>query len=407
MSNVVRLPTLDAALDASTNRIKLMNGAIVLYQRDSAKGTYHYSLKLPEGLERRSTGTSDLSEATRIATERWQTVKWRVGRGLSVDTPTFAVAAGAYIVELERQQTQPGKHANHGIHIKAIQRYLVPYFGELSLSDIRQSDIDVYHTSYLEHWQDKWRSGQRMRAPSNYSRRQHEGLVLRIVEWAINSGSMNRAERPEIRTTTYSTRTRGAFSGDEVVTLKAYLAHHATLPRNKRFQKLRHLLSLYVEFLLATGMRPGSEPLSIRICDIKDNSLNNHPHVILSVRRGKRGGRQVLVRSDVLPLVRRIIALHPANPSPTTSLFQIEGESRHAARFQTGFNNALKALGMTLDASGAPRSLYSLRHTYITDAIERDVNISWLAKNCGTSVKEVENTYSHILHIRMTSELLK
>ena len=384
-----------------------MNGALVIYRRDGSKGIYHYSIRTNDVHERRSTGTSDLNEATRIATDRWRTIKWRVGRGLSVDTPTFATAAQSYIDELQRQCGQPGKHANHQIHIRLIQRYLIPYFGELTLSDIRQQDIDQYHAGYFEHWQDKWRAGQRMRAPSNFSRRQHEGTLLRVVDWAIQSGNMNRAERPEIRTTVYSTRTRGAFTSDEVVGMRAYLASWATRCLNKRFQKLRRLLSLYVEFLLATGMRPGSEPLSVRICDVIDNSRNNHPHVIIKVRKGKRGSRQVLVKTDVLPTIRQVIALHPPDPAPTASLFQIEHEGRHAYRFQVGFKNVLKALNMAQDAAGAPRSLYSCRHTYITDAIERDVNISWLAKNCGTSLKEIEQTYSHILHVRMTSELLK
>jgi integrase len=41
--------------------------------------------------------------------------------------------------------------------------------------------------------------------------------------------------------------------------------------------------------------------------------------------------------------------------------------------------------------------MYALRHTYISRAIEADIGLKTIAKNCGTSVRMVEKTYSHLL----------
>jgi integrase len=42
-------------------------------------------------------------------------------------------------------------------------------------------------------------------------------------------------------------------------------------------------------------------------------------------------------------------------------------------------------------------SLYTLRHTYISEAIERNTPLTIIAENCGTSVRMIETNYAHIL----------
>ena len=50
-------------------------------------------------------------------------------------------------------------------------------------------------------------------------------------------------------------------------------------------------------------------------------------------------------------------------------------------------------------AAGLPKkgSIYALRHTYISHAIEGEVPLTVIAKNCGTSVRMIEKTYSKLL----------
>jgi integrase len=42
-------------------------------------------------------------------------------------------------------------------------------------------------------------------------------------------------------------------------------------------------------------------------------------------------------------------------------------------------------------------SLYALRHTYVSHAIEGGVPLNVIADNCGTSVRMIEKTYAKIL----------
>ena len=54
--------------------------------------------------------------------------------------------------------------------------------------------------------------------------------------------------------------------------------------------------------------------------------------------------------------------------------------------------DALKKAGLMPDGS-----LYALRHTYVSHAIEGGVPLNLIADNCGTSVRMIEKTYAKIL----------
>ena len=50
---------------------------------------------------------------------------------------------------------------------------------------------------------------------------------------------------------------------------------------------------------------------------------------------------------------------------------------------------------------------YSARHHYITEGIQRGVDIYDLALNCGTSINYIEKTYSHITTLMRSKEITK
>ena len=44
-----------------------------------------------------------------------------------------------------------------------------------------------------------------------------------------------------------------------------------------------------------------------------------------------------------------------------------------------------------------PRKFYATRHTYISVALSHNVNIKWLAEQCGTSVEMIERNYGRFI----------
>ena len=59
------------------------------------------------------------------------------------------------------------------------------------------------------------------------------------------------------------------------------------------------------------------------------------------------------------------------------------------------------------DSRGRIITNYSARHHYITEGIQRGVDIYDLAINCGTSLTYIEQTYSHVTTLMRSKEITK
>ena len=69
------------------------------------------------------------------------------------------------------------------------------------------------------------------------------------------------------------------------------------------------------------------------------------------------------------------------------------------------FTALLKHLKLE-NGPGGKRTLYSLRHTYITLKLLEGVPAAVIAKQCGTSAPMIELHYSHITPLMYTKELI-
>lgn len=63
--------------------------------------------------------------------------------------------------------------------------------------------------------------------------------------------------------------------------------------------------------------------------------------------------------------------------------------------------------GLTLSSSGSRRSTYCFRHTYATFRLTEGVDVYFLAKQMGTSVKMIEDHYGHITPVKNAERILQ
>jgi integrase len=109
----------------------------------------------------------------------------------------------------------------------------------------------------------------------------------------------------------------------------------------------------------------------------------------LRVNIGKTGARTIILQSSAVDFLRRIAGRR----APTEFLFVQSNGNRWKRSDQTRpIKRALKKASLPLDGS-----LYALRHTYVSRAIEGGVPLNIIAENCGTSVRMIEKTYAKIL----------
>lgn len=67
----------------------------------------------------------------------------------------------------------------------------------------------------------------------------------------------------------------------------------------------------------------------------------------------------------------------------------------------------LKECGLLKGPDGNNRTAYSLRHTHITDRLVNGVSHADIARNCGTSIVQIQRHYDHVIPEERIVELTK
>jgi hypothetical protein len=88
------------------------------------------------------------------------------------------------------------------------------------------------------------------------------------------------------------------------------------------------------------------------------------------------------------------------------NIFQIQ-KDLPVRFFNDKFTELLKFAKLTEDRAGQSRTLYSLRHTYATQALLGGTDIHTLAKQMGTSVRMLEQHYSKLSETMAAKKLAR
>ena len=189
---------------------------------------------------------------------------------------------------------------------------------------------------------------------------------------------------------------RGAwFEPQEVLKLRAFLKGNVANGRKGITKGINQLMWSYVELVLATGMRPGTETRNLRWRDLEwFEHSDGKTYARLRVR-GKTGERTLIVGNWAGKHFDRLCL--PWKRNPDAPIFALpngeQPKDMHGAFERCLRHNDLKLLN---DSSGRTRTLYSLRHTYATAAILGGTDLHTLARQMGTSVAMLERHYSHL-----------
>jgi len=110
---------------------------------------------------------------------------------------------------------------------------------------------------------------------------------------------------------------------------------------------------------------------------------------ILLVNVGKTGTRTIILQTSAADFLKKLASRRIAEDF----LFVRSDGSRWKRSDQT------RPIKDALERAELPPngSLYALRHTYVSHAIEGGVPLNVIADNCGTSVRMIEKTYAKIL----------
>jgi integrase len=140
---------------------------------------------------------------------------------------------------------------------------------------------------------------------------------------------------------------------------------------------MRRLCRSYVEFLLYSGIRHGTEARALRWKHLQWHTAGGQKYLRVWVS-GKTGPRYLIARNQAIPALERILIWQRLEHRDLDSVINARID-KLVFTFPDGtvpyqlegvFRRMIRDSGLASDAAGRNRTLYSLRHTYATFALQ-------------------------------------
>ena len=386
-------------------QLHLRDGEVVLYHRRHSL-QYQCRYKLADGKWcRRSTAKASLELAALAACELYDEARFRQRLGLAHRAQSVAHLAELTARELRHQIDLGHGKSVYGSYLSCIERYFIPFFTHHRLESLTHNDITEFEL---------WRNKQMQKQPKASTLQNFASAWNKVIATAVAHGYISeRVPVPRMQVKGVKSQPRAAFTESEVVQLRSYMATwvEGSSKANKSTEsEMRHLLRDYIEMLLLTGMRHGTEALGVRWKDVSWHTQDGKRYLRIWVN-GKTGGRWLIAKHAALEVLQRLHGRHVSlNTQSLETTLQGEGVEKSANHLLFTFNNgyqptslngAFKRLmrdsGLLKDADGQNRTLYSVRHTYATlELLRANTDIHTLAKQMGNSAAVIERHYSKL-----------
>jgi hypothetical protein len=249
--------------------IYLRDGELVLYRR-SRSLLYQCRYRLADGTwTRQTTGKAALEHAIVRACDIYDEARYRQRLGLAHRTHSVAQIAAVCCAALRQQIDAKGKKTALNDYVSIIERYFVPYFGERQLETLTHTDVREF---------EQWRDRQMTRKPKTSTLNNFTSAWSRLIATAVEQGYISECVPvPKLTSRGEKGRTRPAFSKEEIDVLLPFMERWSQQGRLAVEREIRPLLRDYVEMLLYTGMRHGTEAMGIRWRDLEWHTKDGVP----------------------------------------------------------------------------------------------------------------------------------
>ncbi|WP_095090662.1 integrase [Mesorhizobium sophorae] len=377
-----------------TEKHTILEGKVHVYRRNDSP-IWNCSTYLKGKNWRVSTKEESLSRAKDWAEDWYFGLKDKGRRGELVAEKTFKDAADQFTTEYE--VLTDGERNARWVqdHYRRVRAYLVPYFGKMGLSTINAGTVQEYRISRMTPEEGK-------KLPSR-STLHHETVTLRLVlktavrhRWLAHLPDVSQPYKKSAKVVH-----RAWFTPEEYKQLYQATRAHAeeTRKASKKAAEgekahrvwLAEQLHDKILFLANTGLRP-DEANWLEYRDVEAVKDEGTGQKILEIQvRGKRGVGYCKSTSGAVFPFQRMVTRN--KPKPTDRIFPVDHKKQ--------FNGILDKIGLKLDREGNRRTLYSLRHSYISFRLLEGADIYQIAKNCRTSVEMIEKHYAVHLKNRL------
>jgi integrase len=392
-----RQRTIDALIQTQPSNLFLRDGEVVLYRRTRSL-LYQCRFKLADGKWHRfSTRKASLENAIAAACDMYDEARYRQKLGLAHRTHNFAQIAAITLNDLRKQiDVSKGKTANHS-YVSCIEKYFIPYFAERKFEELTHTDIVEFEL---------WRDRQMTRKPKSSTLNNFTSAWNKVIATAVERGYLSeRVPVPKLTAKGEKGKTRPAFSQDEIDTLLAFMDSWQNKGFREVDREIRTLLRDYIEMLLLTGMRHGTEAMGICWRHIEWHTDKGVRYLRIWVD-GKTGGRWLIAKHRAVDVLKRLhsrqedikdIAFDELFSKRVPLLLFRYSNGYQPPSMNGTFKRLMRDAGLLKNTEGQNRTLYSLRHTYATlELLNNKTDIHTLSKQMGNSAAMIEKHYSKL-----------
>ncbi|MBL4911451.1 MAG: tyrosine-type recombinase/integrase [Alteromonadaceae bacterium] len=346
----------------------------------------------------KTTKKKDLEQAIPAAHQHFIEYKLKLENNVPINTKRFKSVADLAIKRMQQQLAQGTGKQSYNDYIGVLNKYHIPYFDNNYITSIDNQRLLEF---------DVWRIEQLKRTPAKSTLLNHNAAMMRVFEEALLNKWILPIQIPRLTASAGSDGQRkAAFNKEEYQKLISALPSFIGNSRKQNTHMLRELLQDYMDIAVYSGIRPGTEMENLTWGDIELRQKYDKIVFLITVRKGKTtkhtGARTVVCREEVLWAFERLRERFP-NRKPKDLLFKLEDGSK-TKELSRAFDKLIIENELKESPRGK-RTLYSLRHTYITWQLMNQLPAQIIAKQCGTSIQMLEQHYSHVMPEMFTNEL--
>jgi integrase len=383
---------------------RVIDGKVVIFARSNSK-QLQCRFSVGGRQLRRSLKTEDVVEAKEKAVEEYFDAKMKVKANIPIVSKSVKSVAEAVIVNLEAKQKAGSGKPAYKTYAGIIRNHIIPFFGNKFITAIDHTLLQEFS---------EWRREKVGKNLSKGTIHNHITAFQRVFDLAVQKGYMTKNQVPDLINDGRAIEVRPAFTLPEYTKFIRISRWWYRKGKSKKVKEKRAVLHDLLLILVNTGIRPGTESFGLRWHHIHYQHIKGVEYIIFTVN-GKSGPRDLVARHSVVRPLERL--LHRQTKYSDKSLRDALAERIDAPVFAHSdgkvIDNFSKVMAELLTESGylvdpvtkVNRTLYSMRHTYMTWELLRGTSPAIVAKHCGTSLQMIQQHYNHITSLMAAATL--
>ncbi len=389
-------------MDFITEAHELKPGLIIFRRGDVQHNRWYCRMKVPkeDRYKTISLKTSDMTEAKDKAYDHDAELRFKVKHEMPVFNRQFSQVAKEFS-DRQKDRADVGQITHHRWRVidSHIRSQLNRYIGNTQISLIgpdRWKDYPI--------WRQKNGKGRSRDHVSDATIRSEMGTFRSIMMFAagkqyIRDSQVFKGKLP------LSKVSREEFTPQEYRKLHTFARSWIKEGRHEMHILCRTVTYNFILVMTNTGMRP-SEAKNLRWQDVSIQTDKQDRQFVRMAVRGKGKHRNLVASSNVATYFERIREISKATKPEDFVFTTTEGKPA-----KTLYHGLVEKLLIDSDlqnsSSGSRRSTYCFRHTYATFRLTEGVDVYFLAKQMGTSVKMIEDHYGHVNPVKNAERILQ